>query len=214
MRRPCFFKLINSFNMPIQDQEKRRNYDAELEERKRKERERCQQADYFHWSGKCVITGFNIHEHQMHAVRVGKTYKVAKMLAILLLPIMSMAQPFAEVGAGLSSRLMPSVKVDAGYISANRNYAGPMLAATTVVEPGMAASAGGYAGWQTYGLAVYAGAGYMVAKNSKLQEAKQVHPIAGISYRWPENRTVADLRYQHNSIHLILAVRLGKNHNQ
>ena len=132
----------------------------------------------------------------------------------LLLTLGATAQGFIDAGLGLSTRLGITAKVDAGKIWANYNYSGPMLAGTAIIEGGFSANYGAFAGWQWYGIAFYAGASKIAYKSEKLMDNKAVYPIAGISYRWPENRCVADLRYQANSIYLTLNVRMGKNHNQ
>jgi hypothetical protein len=50
--------------------------------------------------------------------------------------------------------------------------------------------------------------------NSKLENQKPIYPIAGIQYRYPENRAVIGLQYIGNSIVLTMGYRIGKNHNE
>ncbi len=138
-----------------------------------------------------------------------------KLLTIIaMLPVMGIAQGYIDAGLGLSTRFGITAKIDAGYISYNRNLNGPMIAATTIIEGGFGANYGLISGWQSYGIALYVGASKWAFKNERLMEPNKVFPIVGIAYRWPENRVNADLRYQANSIYLTLNVRIGKFHNQ
>jgi hypothetical protein len=131
----------------------------------------------------------------------------------IMLSITASAQGFIDAGLGLSARFGITAKIDAGKIWANNNYSGPMIAATGIIEGGFSANYGLLAGWQWYGIAFYAGASKIAAKNEKISDTKSIYPIAGITYRWPQNRCNADLRYQANSIYLTLNVRIGKGHN-
>jgi hypothetical protein len=139
--------------------------------------------------------------------------RIACIAFAIMLSITASAQGFIDAGLGLSARFGITAKIDAGKIWANNNYSGPMIAATGVIEGGFSANYGLLAGWQWYGIAFYAGASKIAIKNKTLSDTKSIYPIAGITYRWPQNRCNADLRYQANSIYLTLNVRIGKGHN-
>lgn len=201
-----------NYTPPSKRKEKLAEYEANRDKRLNDEKTRCKNQGLFHWDRHDLITGFYLptKEDGCKSSAIG-TRKLLAML--LLLPMLSFSQPFIDAGAGLSTRLGITAKVDAGYISANRNYSGLMIAATTIVESGFGANYGAFAGWQWYGIALYAGGSKWASISDKMENQKALYPIAGITYRYPENRGNIDLRYQANSIYLTFNLRIGKNHN-
>jgi len=131
------------------------------------------------------------------------------LLTFVLLSNIANAQLFTDIQAGLSTRMMVTGHITTGYLHLNRDYIGPMVAATAGYEQSVKGHIGAIAGIQTYAVAFYGGYGKVLQPQPK-EGLKEAYFIYGIQYRYSDSRGLIDLRYQAGAFHLTLGCRLGK----
>jgi len=128
---------------------------------------------------------------------------------LLLISANTYGQIFTDIQAGLSTRMMVTGHVTAGYLHLNQDYIGPIVAATAGYEQSVKYHIGAIAGLQTYTVAIYGGYGKVLQPQPK-EGLKEAYFIYGIQYRYSDSRGLIDLRYQAGAFHLTMGVRLGK----
>jgi len=135
-----------------------------------------------------------------------------KTIILLLISSTTQAQIFTDLQVGLSTRMMATGHITAGYLHLNRDYVGPMAALTAGYEQSVKGHIGAIAGIQTYHVALYGGFGKVMSPQPK-EGLESSYFIAGLQYRYSDSRGLIDLRYQAGAFHLTMGCRLGKGLN-